>query len=168
MNEFKNLKWSDIKSHTMNSDEYFKKYELKPSILKNYENYNPKPRVIKEIKDLLLKNQIKLKILAIGANWCPDCIINIPNLIKITHKFTNEVIQLQILYGVKVKAFRKKEEIKWHKKKSPPEAVDPKFDLNAIPTFYFFNEKGNYLGRIVERPKLTIEEDLIHILKNQA
>ncbi|MFW9819248.1 MAG: hypothetical protein ACFFE5_06520, partial [Candidatus Thorarchaeota archaeon] len=43
----------------------------------------------------------------------------------------------------------------------------PKFDLRAIPTFYFFNNSGEYIGVIVENPEYnsTLEEDLLKILK---
>jgi hypothetical protein len=53
----------------------------------------------------------------------------------------------------------------WHKTRSPPEAVNPKFDLKAIPMFYFFNRNNEFLGIIRERQKKTIEEDTLEIIK---
>ena len=53
----------------------------------------------------------------------------------------------------------------WHKTRSPSEAVNPKFNLKAIPTFYFFNRNNEFLGIIEENPKKTIEEDTLEIIK---
>ena len=79
---------------------------------------------------------------------------------------TNDV-ELHILYGIMVNALHKPGETPWHKTRSPPEATNPKFDLKAIPTFYFFNKNNEYLGQIIEHPKETIEEDTLEILKEQ-
>ena len=51
------------------------------------------------------------------------------------------------------------------KTRSPPEAVNLKFDLKAIPTFYFFNRNNEFLGIIKENPKKTIEENTLEIIK---
>ena len=48
----------------------------------------------------------------------------------------------------------------------PPEAVDPKFNLSAVPTFYFFNGEGKFLGKIIERPTKSLEEDILDILNH--
>ena len=53
----------------------------------------------------------------------------------------------------------------WHKTRSQPEAVNPKFELETIPTFYFFNRNNEFLGIIKEHPKKTIEEDTLEIIK---
>jgi hypothetical protein len=104
---------------------------------------------------------------ALGADWCPDCSVNVPKMIKIVKSIDISKIELEILYGVMVNALHKPGETIWHKKRSPPEAVDPKFDLSKIPTFYFFDANGNYLGVIVENPKYgsTLEEDTLEILE---
>jgi len=80
----------------------------------------------------------------------------------------NKAVNLQILYGIMVNAMHKPGEVIWHKKRSPSEAMDIKFDLKKIPTFYFFNESGDLIGIIVENPKYssTIEEDLLGILED--
>jgi len=151
----------------MNSKEYLE--NSKPIALQNYEDYVPKIEVIDEIRKFIDDKEEVIKTLVIGADWCPDCNVNTPKMIQVRDKLNKEKIELKILYGVKVKAIRKKGERYWHKTKSPPEAVDPKFDLNKIPTIYFFNKEGNYLGRIVENPRVnsTIEEDMLEILKKE-
>ena len=159
------LKWSDLVSPTMTPDEYLKIYGDK--IKRVYESYEPKSDTLNDIKNLLKNKKEKLKIIALGADWCPDCSRNVPRMIKIVKFLNTEEVGLQILYGIMVNALHKPGETIWHKNRSPPEATDPKFDLKAIPSFYFFNDAGEYLGIIVENPEYssTLEDDILKILK---
>jgi len=159
------LKWSDLVSPTMTPDEYLKIYGDK--IKRVYESYEPKSDTLNDIKNLLKNKKEKLKIIALGADWCPDCSRNVPRMIKIVKFLNTEEVGLQILYGIMVNALHKPGETIWYKNRSPPEATDPKFDLKAIPSFYFFNDAGEYLGIIVENPDYTstLEEDILKILK---
>lgn len=165
MTSQKNPKWDDLISPTMNPDEYLETYGSK--VRKVYEKYQPKSDILDKIKELLKNKKEKLRIVALGADWCPDCSRNVPSMIKITKAIKTEDFDLQVLYGIMVNALHKPEEVIWHKKRSPPEAIDPKFDLRAIPTFYFFNKSGEYLGTIVENPEYqsTLEEDILKILE---
>ena len=88
-------------------------------------------------------------------------------MIKIIKYMNMNNVDFKILYGIMTNAFRKPGETIWHKTRSPPEAVNPKFDLKKIPTFYFFNKNGDHLGAIVENPKYesTLEEDLLEIIQ---
>ncbi len=158
------VKWSELVSPTMTPDEYLKIYNDK--IAYNYKSYKLKIDVIKRIEKLLNSKNENLKILAFGADWCPDCSKNIPPMIKIFKYMNKNNLDFKILYGIMTNAFHKPGETIWHKTRSPPEVVDPKFDLKKIPTFYFFNKNGDYLGAIVENPKYesTLEEDLLEII----
>lgn len=162
-----NLTWSDIVSPTMTRDEYFTKFEDKPSIRENFENYSPKDGVIKEISKILVNKKESVKILAIGAAWCKDCTVNIPRLVKIADSLPSDKIELKLLYGIKVNPYRKPGEPTWSKTHSPAETFDPKFAVTKIPMIYFFNIAGEFLGKIIENPKKypTIEEVLLSFLK---
>ncbi len=164
MNSISDLKWTDLISPTMTPEEYLKIYGEK--INKVYETYEPKSEFLEKIKQFLKSKREKLKIVALGADWCPDCTKNIPRMIKIVKDINTKDVDLKILYGIMVNALHKPGETIWHKKRSPPEASDPKFDLKAIPTFYFFNDAGDYIGVIVENPKWssTLEEGILEIL----
>lgn len=160
------LKWSDLVSPTMTPDEYLKSYGEK--IAYNYKTYKPKQDVLERITKILKSKNQQLKIVALGADWCPDCSLNIPRIIKIIKLLKSGDIDFRILYGIMVNALHKPGEIIWHKTRSPPEAVDSKFGLEKIPTFYFFNQNGDLLGVIVEGPKevSSLEEDILKILKH--
>ena len=163
----KNLTWDDLKSPTLTSDIYLEKFARK--VHENYDSYKPKSQVLSKISNLLTEKKESLKIVALGADWCPDCTKNIPRMVKIIKLLDSEKIEFRILYGIIVNALHKPGEVIWHKKRSPPEAVDPKFDLKAIPTFYFFNKAGRLLDIISEKPKedSTLEEDFLEILENK-
>jgi thiol-disulfide isomerase/thioredoxin len=160
------LNWSDIKSKTMSINDYLNNFKEKTEIIENFEYYNPKTKHLKHIKEFIAEKQKKLRILAIGADWCHDCAEQIPHMIKIVRELGTDYLEMTILYGVKVNAFRKKGEILWDKRHSPPEAVDPKFNLTAIPTFYVF-KNNEEKGRIIEHPKKfsTLERDLCNIIR---
>jgi len=167
MSKKSELKWVDLVSPTMSPDDYLKEYGDKIEF--NYKTYEPKVDVLERIKDLLEKKNEKLKIVSLGADWCPDCNRNVPRMIKNIETIKSTNIDLRILYGIMVNALHKPGETIWHKKRSPPEALDPKFDLKKIPTFYFFNSNDDLIGVIVENPKWesTLEEDLLEILENK-
>jgi len=133
MTSISDLTWADLVSPTMTPEEYFKIY--KDKISKVYKSYEPKSEIIEKIKQFLKSKQEKLKIVALGADWCPDCSKNIPRMIKLIKNINTKDVTLKILYGIMVNALHKPGETIWHKKRSPPEATDPKFELKAIPTF---------------------------------
>ena len=157
------LHWKDLVSPTMTPDDYMKEFSDK--ISQNYESYEPKLEILEKIQTVVKDKKEKLKIVALGADWCPDCNRNVPRMIKIVKKMKSKDVEFRILYGIMVNALHKPGEAIWHKTRSPPEAFNPKFDLKAIPTFYFFNKDNNYLGMIKEHPKESIEEDTLEIIE---
>ena len=165
----KDLEWTEIKSETIGPDKYLEKYGYKPLITKNFEKYIPDSEIIEKIKEQLEEKGKILKILIIGAEWCADCSQNVPKGVRIVKEIDSKNIEMHILYGVKTNAFRKEGELYWHPKHSPPEAVNPKFDLQKIPIFYFFNGEGKYLGRVVEKPRegSTLEKDMLTIIEKR-
>jgi thiol-disulfide isomerase/thioredoxin len=163
MNTDLDLKWNDLVSPTMSPDDYLREYGDKISY--NYKIYEPKSAILEEIENTLKSKNEQLKIVALGADWCPDCNKNLPRMIKLAKQLKTSYIELRILYGIMVNALHKPGEPIWHKTRSPPEAVNPKFELEAIPTFYFFDKNGKYLGQIKENPKKTIEEDTLDIIQ---
>lgn len=161
------LKWSDIKSKTMELDEYLELIKEKDPTYNNYRAYHPKKEVIKQIQQALTDISKNVKILAIGSDWCKDCSMYVPRMAKIIESVNNSNLSFRVLYGVMVDAMKKKKKVKWHEKRSPPEATDPKFDLSAIPTFFIFIDDG-YCGRVIEGPKEfeTLEEELLQCLQS--
>jgi thioredoxin-related protein len=150
----------------MTAEEYMEQFGDKIEL--NYKTYEPKKEILEELTQILTSKNESLKILVLGADWCPDCNKNVPRMIKIIRNIKNVKIEFKILYGIMKNALHKKHESLWHKTRSPPEAVDPKFDLRAIPTFYLFDSSGNLLDAIIENPKnnSTLEEEMLSIIKS--
>ena len=65
------LKWKDLVSPTMSPDDYLKKYKEKTGDI--YKSYEPKSDALEKILTILKDKNEKLKIVALGADWCPDC-----------------------------------------------------------------------------------------------
>ncbi len=160
MEKSEKVVWQDIKSETMTSAEYLEKFKDNRIIIQNYTDYEPKKEIIAKILDILTNQTGKLKIFIQGAIWCHDSAREIPRMLKIAEK----KFEIYILYGININPLRKKGESLWSVR--PPEAIDPKFNLSAVPTFYFFDKEGKFLGKIIERPiKSSLEEDILDILE---
>lgn len=164
MNSKHDLRWEDVVSPTMSPEDYLQEFENK--IDYNYNTYEPKKEILKKMLDLMENKAERLKIVALGADWCPDCNRNVPYMIKIIKSMKSKSVEFRILYGIMKNALHKPGEIIWHKNRSPPEATNPKFNLKKIPTFYFFNKDHELIGMIQENPKKSIEEDLLEILQS--
>ena len=65
------LNWTDLVSPTMSPDDYLREFGDKISY--NYKVYEPKVDILREIEAVLKNNSEQLKIVALGADWCPDC-----------------------------------------------------------------------------------------------
>lgn len=163
------LIWKDILTPPLTWAEYLKTITDKSKFdlhIRNWQQYLPKHEIISQIARFLTENHQNLHILTIGASWCPDCAKNLPRLAKISEKLGENVSNLHILGGVKVKLHHKPGEILWAVPPSPVECNDPKFDVVKIPTMYLFDSNGICLGRIVENPALkpTLEEEIWEII----
>jgi hypothetical protein len=128
----------------------------------NYHEYSPRMDAISSIQKKLDKLKQNIKIVGIGASWCGDCARNVAHMVKIQEKLKKGVLIFMMLGGIK-----KKLGGGWAVPPSPPEALDPKFDLIHIPIFYFFDKDGKCFGRIVENPTKapTLEEEIVLLLE---
>jgi thiol-disulfide isomerase/thioredoxin len=167
MNNLSDLTLSDIESDTLSPRDYLEKFSNKTEIVRNHEDYVPQKNILNQLEGLLTEKQEELNIFVMGASWCEDCTKHVPELIKIVETLDSQFVKAHILYGIKTNPLKKKEKYIWHEKHSPPEAMNPKFDLIAIPMFYLFNKQGKFLGRIEEEPKedSTLEEDIYELLE---
>jgi thiol-disulfide isomerase/thioredoxin len=165
MVDLSQLKWTNIVSPAMDPNEYLRRFTEKPQITKNYNDYNPRKLSIDQIKNNLINSKKGLNILVIGAIWCPDCTMEVPKMVKIC-EILGDLVNFRILYGVMVDPYNKKNRVRWAANHSPPEAVDPIFDLTKIPIFYLFTKDGKYINRIIEHPKYTksLEEEILIFL----
>ena len=94
---------------------------------------------LKQVKDV--------KILVVHADWCPDCEYTLPNLKSVMQHLPNiELSEVEV-------NFRKKD----------PHGIAEKYQVKRIPTFVVL-QNGKEVGKIVEYPQTTIEDDIVKFL----
>jgi thiol-disulfide isomerase/thioredoxin len=100
-------------------------------------------------------------VVAFSAEWCKDCAANIPILALIS-EITG--LEVRIFGGLKRDPLNPTR--KWSIPPSPPEVE--KFHVDKIPLILVFNKEGKEIGRIVENPKATLEEEILQIILENA
>lgn len=171
----KQLNWTDVKSAPVPVQEYLEKIvdaNIKELHYETMTAYKPKNETIHQIQSWLKQQHHQMTILAIGATWCPDCQRNLSHLAKIMKEIADSNMKTVVLGGIKTKKQlntprTSTDPIRWAVPPSPPETLDPKFDLTHIPTFYLFLQDGTCIGRIVENPPLgsTLEEEIWRLIQ---
>lgn len=116
-----------------------------PELRANMGLYNPEREVLDRIKESIEDVEIKL----FTANWCPDCRIQLPRFFSILLELENKDFALEI--------------IEVDRKKMDDSGLAERMGVMAIPTFIFF-KNGEEMGRIIERPKGRMEEDIAGII----
>lgn len=120
-----------------------------PVFEKNARSYVPREEVISRISAI----GEKIKIIMFLGTWCKDSVSEAPKLLKVYERAGNPNFSLEI-YGV-------------DRKKKEGSGLCEKYDIQRVPTVLFF--KGDKeLGRIIEYPKKSIEEDFLEIVVHGA
>lgn len=112
----------------------------------NFENYIPDLNLIKNLNKKIDK---KLKIDVYLALWCGDSKNNVPKFIKILKS-----LKKNISVNYYLCARKKNKTIKFFVKEK---------NIIRVPTFIFYRDNKE-IGRIVENPKTTLEEDFLEII----
>lgn len=165
------ISWKDIKSPLIPGTEYLNKIKdanFLEIYRTNFKKYSPKKEILTQIKIWFSKKQEELRIVILGAEWCPDCQHNGAALLKIEQELNDPKFKLFVLSGVKTNPLRRtKTDIHWAVPPSPPEVNDPKFAVKAIPMIYLFLRDGRCIGFITENPThtKTVEEEILFYLK---
>lgn len=111
----------------------------------NYKTYEPDEDFISQIEKEL--NGIRITI--VMATWCGDTKREVPRFLKILDliDFPEECYTLLCVD---------------RKRKGLKDEVD-ELDIQLVPTFIFYKD-GEEIGRIIETPQLTLEEDFYKII----
>ena len=90
------------------------------------------------------------KILVVLGTWCDDSKEQVPHFYHILDdmQFDEKMLTIICVDG----------------KKSCPDIDLEPFSIEFVPTFIFFRG-GTELGRIVESPQMSLEEDMLNILE---
>ncbi len=105
-----------------------------------------------EIVDQLRKIDSKLEIVVFFGTWCGDSRSEVPKFLKVYDAVANRNFSLR-MYGV-------------DSSMRDGSGLAEKFGVEKVPTFIFVSG-GKELGRIVEYPQKTMEEDFLAIVSEQ-
>jgi thiol-disulfide isomerase/thioredoxin len=106
----------------------------------------PDHDILERIKAKIEEMNIKI----FCADWCPDCRVQLPRFLSVILALEDVDIDLEI--------------IEVDRDKVDGQGMAEKFDVLAIPTFIFMRD-GEEIGRIIERPKESMETDILEIIE---
>ena len=110
------------------------------------QDYEPADDIIRQI-DAMNKD---IRVLMILGTYCPDCKREVPRLLKIIENLKQTRIQYK-MFGL-------------DRADADTSGMREKYSIQYIPTFIFY-ENDTELGRIIERPMVSLEHDLLEILQ---
>ncbi len=108
--------------------------------------YSPKLDVVDKLHSL--PQPVHLRVFL--ATWCPDCRLHVSAFFRLLEMVDNPSISLELI-GVS------------KDKKEPADAVRDN-NIERVPTFIVIMN-GEEVGRIIETPRTSIEEDLLDIIQ---
>jgi thiol-disulfide isomerase/thioredoxin len=112
-----------------------------PEFQQEYDAYQPSQLQLNQIQGLA-----GTEITALFGTWCHDSEREVPRLLKLLEIAEVEVNKLT-LYAV-------------DRNKQDPDGYAEKYGLRFTPTIIVSDDKGQELGRIIEKPKTDIASDL--------
>lgn len=127
-----------------------------PAFAKRLKEY----RLDKEAVIGIKKLRGKAIVVVFSAEWCPDCVRNVPVLGLLSRETGLEVRVFGHLMRNPLSPTER-----WKCPPSPPECKE--FNVIKIPLILVFDQKGEKLGEIVENPPagVSLEGALLDILK---
>ncbi len=114
-----------------------------------YNSYNVDSVLVHEIKTHIPEVSISIYM----ATWCGDCHTQIPRFYKIinqAHIDESRIVNASM-----------------DENKRTPDNYEEGMNITEVPTFIFFKH-GEELGRIIEKPKVSLEHDILSILKREV
>ena len=110
--------------------------------------YDPDKVWTKKIRRYLKKNE-EVSLIVFFASWCGDSQEHMPDFIKLVHQTKMKKVSFYAL----------------NRNKTMPGMDMEKYVIEYVPTFIVYRG-GQEIGRIVESPDLSLEQDLWKILEN--
>jgi thiol-disulfide isomerase/thioredoxin len=130
--------------------------KAKEAFDKRRTEYKLDATVVKELK----KRAKDYFVVAFSAEWCPDCMRNIPVL-----EMLAEAMGLEVRVFGHLMRDAKSNMRKWAVPPSPPEVYE--FNVSKIPLIVVLRKDGELAGEIVENPSpgVTVERALLDLMK---
>ena len=129
----------------LTSDPEFKKW-----FVLGYNEYQPKDSFVVRLRPLLLDK----KIVVVMGTWCSDSQLDVPHLINLLDELEFDRTRIDI-WGI-------------DRKKTEPANILSKYEIKYVPTIIVYDKDGKEVARIVEKPEVTLEQDLIKLLSGET
>lgn len=108
-------------------------------------SYVPAPQAIARLKDFGRPVEVEVFL----GSWCSDSKLQVPAFMKVLDAVDSPLITVTY-HGVPEDKAKRRDYFEGQ-------------DIQRIPTF-IVSVDGREMGRIIERPKKTVEQDLVDIL----
>ncbi len=135
------------------SIDVFLKQPYNSWFMSNHQNYKVDSLAIIELKHLLRRKKIDLFM----GTWCGDSKREVPIMIKILQAAGFDTSMLSIVCVSN----------QTDQYKKSPEGEETGKNIQRVPTLIIYHKRKE-LGRIIESPVVSIEKDLISILKQDG
>ena len=116
-----------------------------------YDAYEPKQNAISELR----KNKENIRFVVFGGGWCSDTRKALPKFYKVVESANISADKIE-LYGV--------DHEKRSEKQKDSKLKSDEFGIDRVPEFIVFYN-GKEVGRLNEKPKKSLEEDIVGLLK---
>lgn len=113
-----------------------------------YDSYNPDAEIVNAIEE----NLDGVEIRAYMGTWCGDSKRETPKFYKLLDQANYDLDDLTM--------------ITVDRSKRKPEDLVSGYNIMRVPTFIFYKE-GEEIGRYVERPRESLEKDILKIVSGQ-
>ena len=123
--------------------------EFSEFYVENYRDYEPDGKTLKKVKRNIRGEDISIKV--VMGSWCHDSQVWVPRFYKILDELSVDENSISLI-GLDTR------------KKAITVNIDD-LDIERVPTFMVYNEEGQDVGRIIESPYESLEEDLLKIVK---
>ncbi|MFT7250416.1 MAG: thiol-disulfide isomerase/thioredoxin [Flavobacterium sp.] len=116
--------------------------------ISGFNEYKPNEEIINQLKDKVTNITITIFM----GTWCEDSKNHVPDFYKVLQEcqFKERGISL----------------ISMDRDKTTPDNLEAGLNITNVPTFIFY-EKGVEINRIVESPKVSLEQDMLDILSGK-
>ena len=116
-----------------------------PKFSENYDTVH----IGRDFIDMIKSLHEGVDIIVVMGTWCGDSKREVPRFLKIVDLASIPARQIKF-YGV-------------DRTKKSSDGVTDRYKIDRVPTFIFF-KRGKEIGRVVESPHNSLEEDMLSIL----
>lgn len=117
----------------------------------SYEAYNADGLLVKELGHLLKHKRMDIFL----GSWCGDSRREVPRMVRLLKDAGMDTSRIALIF-----VDNRKETYK-----QSPQHEEQGRDIRRVPTFILYDSRNRELGRIVESPKVSLEADMVSILR---